>query len=613
MAALKYFPDLRVLWMTGTSITDAGFMQIAGLKKLERIWFGDTKITDVGMKVFTQLSELTDVSFYRIKVSDAGMQYLSNCKKLDNIHASDVPITDKAIGYWVDLPKLESLSLESTKITDKALSSFKKMPALDTLDVEKTAFSYTAYSQLKNFKKSKAKPVMEHADIVSAPAIFSKCVVLLLESGEVVCLDRSLGKQLWKRKADKADSIVNVKNMLVHINVFPRLAVTALRPDGTVLWSYAGPQAFSSRRVSGGFDSSRLFLFSGEGRVISLDLKNGHLLWDKTIKNTTLCRRVGSFVGREEYLLEQDSKMLYLRGVFGNGSGYGKADTRLLAVEKETGNLAWRSQNVFSESLAVQVFSLAKSGCLLLLSNSDKAQADLFVLDIPTGRLLTQDSLRCRSLSVYDRCPSSEFVMDKMQSSGFYLEPIWGSICKIGSIHIERIKDRAQIVRDQVKYWSWDYLILRDLTDLGLFIGTREGTLLLNPKVLKPICMLPRGHYDNIETIICAEKVQNTAQLVATVYHSKQEHWCKYYSVAEIVALEIPTGKRLWTVRTGVTNVDKSIYDATTNQLFVYDYVKPLSCWNTSTGKKIWMYQTPLIPAKPSYGCGNLYRDSLVR
>jgi Leucine-rich repeat (LRR) protein len=631
LVGTKYFPDLRFLSIMDTSVGDAGFQNVACLKKIESISFGDTKVSDRGMAALSNLGELSDVSFWCNNVTDTGMQHLANCKKLVSIHIVDCPITDKAITYLVALPKLSDLFLKGTKITDKSVPLFVKMPALEHLNVEKTAISKTAWDNLVLYKTRHRKPFIGLTLLSEAPILCGNSVFIRLDSSEILVLDKLTGRQLWSLN-DAPGFMVPFKNTMIFIgyggikrgllskDYSPKLKVTALRAStGKALWSYTDSRVQTQAKidyaglVTAEIDANHLFVFLSNGRAICLDLSNGNVLWDKTYDVIPFI----SYFHGQNPLVGQDSKNFYL----GASTGVGKKDNNkfVVAINKNRGNIAWRSSSFLSANLLIE--TLTKTDCLLVFNIPQSPQGHIMrpqvsVLDKNTGHLLKVGNMQqIELLPMYDWNDKNYCLT---QGHLFYIEQVdaakdTGRFCSL-KLKVGRAPSNTKMVFNTVKSSIFQNPRFESLTKEGLLVWDGRNLVSLNTDDLKAVFKFMDKPSDSIDKIMAITRIKNQNQVVAVASMCRNGPGFSVYfiegSPAKVVSFRIPDGKRLFTLSPDSISWyfgNRHVYDNDSKLLFMAGYKVSgckFSCWNLKTAKQLWTFNMPLRPRERQRVCG---------
>jgi Leucine-rich repeat (LRR) protein len=95
MVHLREFPNLRILDLCQSHVTDLGLANLSGLKKLERLTLYESKITDTGLQNIVGLKSLEDLDLQHTSISDVGLVHLSGLSNLSWLELGDTQITDK--------------------------------------------------------------------------------------------------------------------------------------------------------------------------------------------------------------------------------------------------------------------------------------------------------------------------------------------------------------------------------------------------------------------------------------------------------------------------------------------------------------------------------------
>ena len=101
-------PDLVVLDLRGTRVTDAGMGPLASMTNLKRLQLQETNITDAGLTGIKTLPKLEVLNLYATHVTDAGVATLASSTKLKRLYIWRTGVTDAgAAKLNKALPKLE--------------------------------------------------------------------------------------------------------------------------------------------------------------------------------------------------------------------------------------------------------------------------------------------------------------------------------------------------------------------------------------------------------------------------------------------------------------------------------------------------------------------------
>ena len=68
---------------SGSRVTDAGLIHLAGLTQLEELWLQKTRITDDGLAHLAQLTSLKELWLLETRITDAGVAHLAGLTNLE--------------------------------------------------------------------------------------------------------------------------------------------------------------------------------------------------------------------------------------------------------------------------------------------------------------------------------------------------------------------------------------------------------------------------------------------------------------------------------------------------------------------------------------------------
>lgn len=137
LALLQSQPSLRMLNVTRTKISDAGYHAIRRLKNLAVLMVSE-KTSDRGLVAIQELKNLEDVNLDRARVTDAGLaQAAASWPKLARLDISGTAVTDAGLPALAHGPHLTQLVLNGN-ITDRGADALKALTALQELDISQT-------------------------------------------------------------------------------------------------------------------------------------------------------------------------------------------------------------------------------------------------------------------------------------------------------------------------------------------------------------------------------------------------------------------------------------------------------------------------------------------
>lgn len=191
METLRQFQQLRVLVLTGTSITHTGLRHLAAnanllafdlelcdgitddaceplgeMKQLRSLvlkksGFERHRITDTGLQRLQGLSNLEVLNLYGNQVTDAGLTHLQPLNKLRELNLSLLAITDKGLKHLLPLTKLDHLELLYSEgfagpaLTNGMVEFLEPLSNLTTLNLTGAKFTDAGLERLRVLKKLK--------------------------------------------------------------------------------------------------------------------------------------------------------------------------------------------------------------------------------------------------------------------------------------------------------------------------------------------------------------------------------------------------------------------------------------------------------------------------
>jgi formylglycine-generating enzyme required for sulfatase activity/dsDNA-binding SOS-regulon protein len=145
---LKGLTELRSLFLNGTQVTDAGLVHLKGLTSLEKLYLRYTQVTDTGLEHLKGLTNLETLALSRTQVTDAGLVHLAGMTKLKGLSLND-QVTDAGLEHLKGLTKLEGLNLNETQVTDAGLVHLAGLTKLKGLVLNDTQVTDAGVAELK--------------------------------------------------------------------------------------------------------------------------------------------------------------------------------------------------------------------------------------------------------------------------------------------------------------------------------------------------------------------------------------------------------------------------------------------------------------------------------
>jgi hypothetical protein len=123
---LRELPDLRVLRLAGTNVTDEGLAHVARLTQLTGLNLSDTRVTDAGLAQLATLTRLETINLANNAITDAGLAILGKQTGLMGIVLSGTKITDAGLAQLRPIPRLTKLNVANTAVTADGVAQAKK-------------------------------------------------------------------------------------------------------------------------------------------------------------------------------------------------------------------------------------------------------------------------------------------------------------------------------------------------------------------------------------------------------------------------------------------------------------------------------------------------------
>ncbi|HEV3168235.1 MAG TPA: hypothetical protein VGZ22_29800 [Isosphaeraceae bacterium] len=112
-------------------ITDAGLVDLCGMKRLECLDLTGCKITGRGLASLKEMKQLKHLRLGWTQVDDAGLEFIAGLPQLKSLELHKTRITDAALVHLRGLKHLSQLSVTDTGVTPQAVDELKK--AIPTL------------------------------------------------------------------------------------------------------------------------------------------------------------------------------------------------------------------------------------------------------------------------------------------------------------------------------------------------------------------------------------------------------------------------------------------------------------------------------------------------
>jgi len=173
LSSLRYFTELKTLWLTGTEITDESLEPLAGYNGIAHLVLKKTRITDSGiarLKTLEKLQTLNapsqmtdeglknlagfaalrrlDISYTRI--TDSGIRHLVELRSLNELYLNDTNLSDTMLDFLSQITSLKTVFLSGTKVTDSGIGKLQSLSNLEHLELRDTKTTDAGIARLKN-------------------------------------------------------------------------------------------------------------------------------------------------------------------------------------------------------------------------------------------------------------------------------------------------------------------------------------------------------------------------------------------------------------------------------------------------------------------------------
>jgi hypothetical protein len=103
---------------SGSRFSDAEFLHVRGMTKLESLSLEQSQVTDAGLVCLRQLTRLRVLDLSKAPITDAGLTNLQGLKQLQWLSLRATQVTDSGLANLAGLARLETIILDDTRVTD---------------------------------------------------------------------------------------------------------------------------------------------------------------------------------------------------------------------------------------------------------------------------------------------------------------------------------------------------------------------------------------------------------------------------------------------------------------------------------------------------------------
>lgn len=123
---LSEFPELEMLCLSETKITDAGLAHLPPLRNLRVLMLDNTDISDAALELLRQFPRLEYLYLSNTKITDEGLEHLDSLSNLHLLDLDGTRITDAGLEHLHQLKKLEGVSLSDTLVSKAGMEKLQK-------------------------------------------------------------------------------------------------------------------------------------------------------------------------------------------------------------------------------------------------------------------------------------------------------------------------------------------------------------------------------------------------------------------------------------------------------------------------------------------------------
>jgi hypothetical protein len=136
MRRLNQYPDLRVLDLSLTHITDGGMQEIKNLHGITdfSLYFAEY-VTDEGVAAIKDWKQLKRLNLHGTKAGDSALEHIAGLTSLESLDVGSTLMTDVGLERLTMLTNLKELTMGGNELGDAGLQALRQMPNLTYLDL----------------------------------------------------------------------------------------------------------------------------------------------------------------------------------------------------------------------------------------------------------------------------------------------------------------------------------------------------------------------------------------------------------------------------------------------------------------------------------------------
>ena len=133
---LNAYPDLRVLDLSLTHITDGGMQDLKSLRSITdfNLYFAEY-VTDEGVAAIKGWKQLKRLNLHGTKAGDSALEHVATFTSLESLDVGSTLMTDVGLERLAQLTNLKELTIGGNELGDAGLQALRQMPNLTYLDL----------------------------------------------------------------------------------------------------------------------------------------------------------------------------------------------------------------------------------------------------------------------------------------------------------------------------------------------------------------------------------------------------------------------------------------------------------------------------------------------
>jgi hypothetical protein len=148
----QHFPNLVVLGLGRTQITNSGVQQLAKLSQLAVVDLSGTAITDQAAESLGAMQRVRTLILSNTKLGDAGIQQLTALRSLEILDVSGTSMTSDGVAAIAKIGWLKKLNLSRTAIAGPCLGPLLRLTELRSLTLDGTQAEFDTDAGLAGFE-----------------------------------------------------------------------------------------------------------------------------------------------------------------------------------------------------------------------------------------------------------------------------------------------------------------------------------------------------------------------------------------------------------------------------------------------------------------------------